>query len=161
EEVAKCGVLLAVIGPNWADARDEDGSRRLDNPTDFLRIEIAAALQRDIPVVPILLDGSRMPKPEQLPDNLKGIASRQGLDVRHSSFDTDMEKLIRGLRLGLELENDPSPKPDQSARVPKVAERSKTSSLKDGPDRQQNQYTRVVGDGRIKIDANFVRGAPG
>jgi hypothetical protein len=49
EEVAKCRVLLAVIGPNWLDARDEHGNRRLDNPNDFVRIEIAAALQRSIP----------------------------------------------------------------------------------------------------------------
>jgi hypothetical protein len=46
EEVAKCGVLIAVIGPDWLDARDKDGNRRLDNPNDFVRIEIATALQR-------------------------------------------------------------------------------------------------------------------
>ena len=43
EEVAKCGVLLAVIGPNWLELRDEAGNRRLDNPNDFVRIEIAAS----------------------------------------------------------------------------------------------------------------------
>src|SRR5215469_8962841 len=48
EEVAKCDVLLAVIGPNWLNARDEDGNRRLDNPHDFVRVEIGAALQRNI-----------------------------------------------------------------------------------------------------------------
>ena len=61
-EVAKCDVLLAIIGPAWLDARDDDGNRRLDNPIDFVRVEIATALQRDIPVIPILLDGTRMPK---------------------------------------------------------------------------------------------------
>ena len=66
EEVAKCGVLLAVIGPNWSDARDEDGKRRLDDPNDFVRLEIAAALQRDIPVIPILLDNAKIPKASQL-----------------------------------------------------------------------------------------------
>src|SRR5712672_363266 len=49
EEVAKCSVLLAVIGREWLDARAEDGLRRLDSPNDFVRVEIAAALQRDIP----------------------------------------------------------------------------------------------------------------
>src|SRR5262249_42413621 len=62
EEVAKCGVLLAVIGPDWSDARDEHGNRRLDDPNDFVRIEIAAALQRNIPVIPVLLEGARIPK---------------------------------------------------------------------------------------------------
>src|SRR5262249_46294491 len=80
EEVSKCGMLLAVIGPNWLDARDEDGNPRLQNPSDFVRIEIAAALQRDIPVIPILLDGARIPRAIGLPDDIKELASRNGLD---------------------------------------------------------------------------------
>jgi WD40 repeat protein len=98
EEIAKCGVLLAMIGPNWLDARDEDGNRRLDNPNDFVRIEIAAALQRDIPVIPILLDGARLPKADQLPKDLEELALRNGLDVRHASFHNDVDRLIRGLK---------------------------------------------------------------
>ena len=82
DEVAKCDVLLALIGPNWLNVRDEDGNRRLDNPSDFLRIEIAAALQRDIPVIPILLVGARMPKASQLPKDLEELSARNGLDVR-------------------------------------------------------------------------------
>src|SRR5262245_47821980 len=61
EEVAKCTVLLAVIGPRWSEVRDEDGTPRLNNPNDFVRIEIAAALQRNISVIPILLDGAKIP----------------------------------------------------------------------------------------------------
>jgi TIR domain len=98
EEVAKCGVLLAVIGPNWPDARDEHGNRRLDDPNDFVRIEIAAALQRNIPVIPILLDGATIPKADQLPEDLKELASRNGMDIRHASFHDDMNRLIRGLK---------------------------------------------------------------
>jgi len=98
EEVAKCGVLLAVIGPNWLDARGEEGTRRLDDPNDFVRIEIAAALQRDIPVIPILLDGARVPKADQLPKDLEELALRNALNVRHDSFHSDMDKLIRGLK---------------------------------------------------------------
>jgi TIR domain len=99
EEVARCGVLLAVIGPNWLDVRDEDGtSRRLDNPTDFVRIEIAAALQREIPVIPILLDGTKVPKADQLPEELKELALRNGLSVRHASFHADLDKLIQELK---------------------------------------------------------------
>src|SRR5262249_49759992 len=74
EEVAKCGVLLAVIGPDWSDARDEHGNRRLDDPNDFVRIEIAAALQRNIPVIPVLLEGARIPKADELPEDLKELA---------------------------------------------------------------------------------------
>ena len=98
EEVAKCGVLLALIGPNWSEACDENGNRRLDDPKDFVRVEISAALQRDIPVIPILLDGARIPKSNQLPEDLKELASRNGLDVRHASFHDDMDRLISGLK---------------------------------------------------------------
>ena len=98
EEVAKCGVLLAVIGPNWSDGRDGEGKRRLDDPNDFVRIEVAAALHRDIPVIPILLDGSKIPKASELPDDLKELAIRNGLDVRHASFHQDMDRLIGALK---------------------------------------------------------------
>jgi formylglycine-generating enzyme required for sulfatase activity len=98
DEVAKCDVLLALIGPNWLNVRDEEGNRRLDNPSDYLRIEIATALQRDIPVIPILLDGARMPKASQLPEDLQELSVRNGLDVRHGSFRIDMDKLIGKLK---------------------------------------------------------------
>src|SRR5262252_3232601 len=61
-QVAACRVFLAVIGPNWLDAKDEDGRRRFDNPDDFVAIEIAAALARDICVIPVLVDGALIPK---------------------------------------------------------------------------------------------------
>ena len=98
EEVAKCSVLVAVIGPNWLDARDERGNRRLDNPNDFVRIEIAAALQRSIPVIPILLEGARIPKADELPEDLKELALRNGMEIRHASFQDDMNRLVRGLK---------------------------------------------------------------
>jgi TIR domain len=98
EEVAKCSVLLAVIGPNWLDVRDEHGNRRLDDPNDFVRIEIAAALQRNIPVIPILLDGARIPKADELPEDLKELSLRNGMEIHHASFQDDMTRLVRGLK---------------------------------------------------------------
>ncbi len=61
EQVQACDVLQAVIGPGWLDSRDAGGSRRLDNARDFVRIEIEAALARDIRVIPVLVDGAQMP----------------------------------------------------------------------------------------------------
>jgi TIR domain len=101
EAVAKCEVLLAVIGPNWLEARDDDGARRLDDPNDFVRIEIGAALQRSIPVIPILLDGAKVPKANQLPEDLKELAMRNWLEVHHASFHSDLDKLVRGLKTTL------------------------------------------------------------
>src|SRR5262249_42420918 len=66
-QVAPCDVFLAVIGPNWLDAKDDSGRRRFDNPDDFVTIEIAAALARNIRVIPVLVDGARTPKADRLP----------------------------------------------------------------------------------------------
>jgi hypothetical protein len=96
--VEQCEVLLALVGPNWLDARDDGGSRRLDDPNDFVRLEIATALDRDVQVIPILLPGTSMPKADQLPDNLRGLALRQALEVRHVSFQSDIGKLIAALK---------------------------------------------------------------
>src|SRR5262249_20655054 len=98
EEVSKCAVLLAVIGSRWVNARGKDKKRRLDDPNDFVRVEIGAALQRDIPVIPILLDGVEIPRADQLPDDLKELAVRNALDVRHASFHSDMDRLISELK---------------------------------------------------------------
>jgi hypothetical protein len=81
DEVAKCNVLLALIGPNWLNVRDKEGNRRLDDPADFQRIEIATALQRDIPVIPILLDGARMPRADELPQDLEELSLRGSVFV--------------------------------------------------------------------------------
>jgi TIR domain len=97
--VARCSVLLAVIGPGWLDVRDDHGNRRLDNPNDFVRIEIAAALQRNIPVIPILLDGATIPRADQLPKEIEELAQRNALYVRHASFHRDLDKLVRGLKV--------------------------------------------------------------
>lgn len=111
-EVGKCGVLLAVVDPQWLSITKEDGSRRLDDPNDFVRIEIAAALARGIPVVPILLDGTKIPKATELPDNIRALSSRHGLEVRATTFHVDVAKLINGLRrLAIQL------KPSITARV--------------------------------------------
>ena len=67
-QVAACDVILVVIGRNWLKAKNKTGQRRLHQPEDFVAIEIAAALARDIRVIPILVDGARMPKESELPD---------------------------------------------------------------------------------------------
>src|SRR5262245_49912494 len=97
-QVAECNVVLVVIGPNWLNAKDESGERRLDNPDDFVTIEIAAALARDIRVIPVLVDGARMPKAKELPDSLKPLARRQAFDVRHSHFGHDANALVERMR---------------------------------------------------------------
>jgi TIR domain/PASTA domain len=96
--VAGCGVLLAIIGQNWLDAKNEAGQRRLDDPSDFVRLETASALKRDIPVIPILVHGARMPRADQLPDDLKDLAYRNGCELTHARWSSDLQLLIGALR---------------------------------------------------------------
>jgi hypothetical protein len=101
--VANCSVLLAVIGQEWLDAKDADGRRRLDDPNDFVRIELASALRRDIPVVPVLVRAAKMPRADQLPDDLKELAFRNALELTHARWKSDVQVLISALRPILEL----------------------------------------------------------
>jgi hypothetical protein len=96
-QVSQCNVLLAVIGPHWLDAHDQAGKRRLDNDKDYVRIEIASALQRDIAVIPVLLDGAAMPPEESLPDNLKPLVRRHALELRHTRFSADADAIVHAL----------------------------------------------------------------
>ena len=97
-KVAQCDVLLALIGTDWLGVRDaKTGARRLDDPQDFVRVEIASALKRGVAVVPVLLDGAAFPAEQDLPDDLKPLARRNGVEVRRLTFDADVERLTRGL----------------------------------------------------------------
>jgi hypothetical protein len=86
-------VLIAVIGKGWLTSRDQEGERRLDNTEDFVRIEIATALKRDIRVIPVLVDGASMPPSGDLPDDLQALVRRNGLQLSHGRFRTDAERL--------------------------------------------------------------------
>jgi TIR domain len=95
---ASCGVLLALIGPTWLSATGPDGRRRLDNPDDFVRLETASALRRDIPVIPVLVQNALMPHADELPDDLKDLAYRNGVELTHARWDSDVHLLIEALR---------------------------------------------------------------
>jgi hypothetical protein len=95
--VAACTVLLAVIGPKWLTATDEQGRRRLDNPDDFVRLEIEAALTRDVRVIPVLAQGAIIPGRDDLPESLVHLARRNALSIRHESFRTDAGRLVTAI----------------------------------------------------------------
>jgi hypothetical protein len=92
EAVGQCDALVAVIGDSWLDAMDSSGRRRLRAKTDFVRLEVEAALSRRIPLVPVLVGQHPMPRAADLPSSLKRLAFCQGLTVRpdpHFSGDVD------------------------------------------------------------------------
>jgi len=101
EAVQACDVLIALIGRQWINSKDDGGNRRLDNPEDFVRVEIATALHRDIRVIPVLVDGFHMPHSTELPENLKLFARRNALQVNHPSFNADVNRLITHIELAL------------------------------------------------------------
>jgi hypothetical protein len=97
DRIGACDALVAIIGRNWISNVDKDNRRKIDDTNDFVRIEIEAALKRDIRVIPVLLDGAVMPKSAELPDSLKGLARRQGIEISSARFEADVEKLTAAL----------------------------------------------------------------
>ena len=99
ERVAGCDVFLAVIGDDWLWAEGPDGRRRLDDPRDFVRIEIEAALGRGIPVIPVLVGKAEVPKATDLPKSLRELSYRNGRPVRPDpDFHNDVVRLVRGIK---------------------------------------------------------------
>jgi len=94
-------VLLAVIGNDWLTAKEASGTRRLDNPRDFVRLEIGKALERNIRVVPVLVGGAAMPRAEDLPQDLRDLSERQAVEIRDSHFHQDAEQLLTVLHKSL------------------------------------------------------------
>jgi formylglycine-generating enzyme required for sulfatase activity len=91
--------MLVVIGHQWVSITDAQGQRRLDNPSDFVRIEVEAALARTIPVIPVLVQNAPMPQERELPTSLAPLAYRNGMPVRSNDpfFHGDMDLLIHKL----------------------------------------------------------------
>ena len=129
--VQSCTVLLAVIGARWLAAAGPDG-RRLDDPGDFVRLEIEAALTRGVRVIPVLVDGARMPRPDQLPASLAPLARRQAIEVSHSRFSADLAGLLRVLDKELRLA--PAREP-LSGRAPPARVRPAVKAPEAGKDR--------------------------
>lgn len=114
--VGQCRVLLVIIGKTWVSVTEPDGTKRLDNPDDFVRIEVESALKRNIPVIPVLLEGASMPKQSQLPESLHKLARCNGTQVGYDPrFHADMSRLVKALK-GL-LETAPHQAVDKSPKI--------------------------------------------
>jgi hypothetical protein len=106
--VGSCDVLIALIGRQWLTSTDAAGQRRLDNPEDFVRQEIATALKRNIRVIPALLQNTRMPRTEELPEVLKPLTRRNALELNDAHFHRDVDGLIETLDRVLGMTRSPS-----------------------------------------------------
>ena len=98
DAVAKCDVFLALIGKQWATIRDGQRGRRLDNPGDYVRLELEAALERKIPVVPVLVDGAKMPSDKDLPKSISPLVYRQAVELTNTRWRDDVGRLLASLK---------------------------------------------------------------
>lgn len=112
-KVSACDVLIALIGRQWLTSQDVDACRRLDNPEDFVRLEILAAINRKIRIVPALVGGASMPRVHELPEALIALARRQAVEISDVRFHRDVNLLIESLEKKVEGRADrPSPLAD-------------------------------------------------
>ncbi len=111
ESLSDTAVMLVVMGRTWLSQQDSSGRRRLDDPADYVKIEVANALRRDISVIPVRVDGARLPRVEELPDDLKDLVLRQGTNITHESFDSDLRGLEADLRKIIDPDEAKSSRP--------------------------------------------------
>src|SRR5262245_61011038 len=95
--IGSCDVLLAVIGRDWLTATDASGNRRLDDPNDFVRFEMATALRRKIRVIPVLVQNAALPSSAMLPADIAELTRRQSIELRDTRWDADLTDLIKAL----------------------------------------------------------------
>lgn len=102
DAVGQCQVVLAVVGKQWHGGENPAGADRLQDPRDFVRIEIESAIERHIPVIPVLVQGASVPVAEALPPSLRDLGYRHAIQVRSDpDFHTDIDRLIKGIEAHL------------------------------------------------------------
>ena len=105
EAIAACDVFVPVIGPGWSDSVDGRGNRRLDDTDDVVRLEIEAALEQDVPVIPVLVGDASMPPADGLPPSLLGLAKRNAMPISSARWSSDVSRLIAALVGGTQDED--------------------------------------------------------
>lgn len=96
EVLSKADTMLVMIGQNWVNASNSEG-RRLDNPGDFVRMEVATALSENLHVIPVLLRGAQMPAPQDLPEDLRELCMRNAISIYDDQFNASVDRLIQSL----------------------------------------------------------------
>lgn len=109
-----CKVLIAMIGPHWLNITDAEGNQRIFHEGDFIRIEISAALKRNIRVIPVLVNGAVMPTADQLPEDLQGLTRRHAQEISSSRWKYDCDQLVATLSKIIE----PKPQPVKPIPTP-------------------------------------------
>ncbi|RLD99248.1 MAG: hypothetical protein DRJ13_10015, partial [Bacteroidetes bacterium] len=157
EAVENCDIFLAIIGSRWESIEDHKGLRRLENPEDFVRIEIAHALKRGIPVIPVLVDGAQMPFTENLPDNIKALARRHAFSIG-DHMRSDVQRLINVLEKTFEsLEKERLEQEKKEAELLAVAQAEEESKVQEKTEADRIAKEKVEADRIAKEKAEVDR----
>ncbi len=97
ERISECKAVIVVIGKQWLKVTDKRGQRRLDNDDDLVRAEVAAALQQEVPVIPVLVQDAEIPAAEELPENIRPLARRHGMSLSAVRWRSDVNRLLKEL----------------------------------------------------------------
>lgn len=119
--VARSGAVIVLMGRDWVTITDQQGGRRLDDPTDFVRLEIALALEHGIDVIPVLVEGAQPPSPASLPGPLAPLARLQAIEITEQRWKYDVGRLVSRLE---EVLGPPSKTPVSTGPVPPTSPRS-------------------------------------
>jgi formylglycine-generating enzyme required for sulfatase activity len=156
-----CGVVLIVIGPQWLNIRDEDGNRRLDDPEDWVRLEVAASLaQPGLKVVPVRVGGAAMPKAATLPEPLRPLARRHAHEITDTRWDYDVGQLAEALRriLPTETKSGPDLLPQDDADGPQMVRIPAGSFLMGSPADEEGRFDNEGPQHRVTIARSFSLG---
>jgi hypothetical protein len=103
QAIGVCDVMLVIVGPRWATVQSSDGSPRLADPEDFVRLEVEAGLRRpNVAVIPVLVAGASMPEPERLPQGIRPLARLNALEISDPRWRHDFDRLIDALESAVE-----------------------------------------------------------
>jgi hypothetical protein len=129
QTLQRAKVVVAIIGPEWIGAKDL-ANRRIDDPTDFVRLEVASALENGIPIIPVLVNNTPMPEAKSLPPELEGLAFRNGLALDTGiDFHHHADRLIAGIHRVIDPPKEATPPPPLPAPPPASAAPPKPSRL--------------------------------
>jgi len=142
--VRRCEVFLVVIGPRWADVKDQAGRRRLDRADDWVRREIAVAFQCQVRVIPLLLHGASKPEVATLPREISVLAQCQYLRVHYRNIEYDMARVVEELMVLV-------PRLATSSRQPVPADLAKSANVNNG----------IMATGTASINAGAIAAGPG
>lgn len=109
QAVETCKLMLVVMGPQWASATGPDGRRRIDDPHDFIRVEVAAGLRSDRPIVPVLVGDAQMPPASELPEDLRPLTRFRALVLSHRDWQGDLGLLGDAVERHLGVSQTPQP----------------------------------------------------